>query len=224
MLHRLQQHNFNFKEHGNLSFEELLELYPNTRSALRWWTNNNASRSNQISWNRGLKDFLILNNGVPFTPSAYCCYGAKKLPSKQYARANNVALLMMGIRRAEGGKRATAYSSCFIPHSTVYPYGLYLPIFWWTNKDKEMFDEILDIKHSECYSEYGLRRTGCPGCPFGQRWEEEREIIAEHEPRLVKAVDNLFGISYEWTKKYRDYQQETKPPRKQRKKKGETDG
>lgn len=219
MIHRLQQHDFKFKDHGNLSFDELIEMYPNSRSALRWWTDNNASRSNQISWNRGLKDFLILNDGIPFTPSSYCCYGAKKLPSKQYARRNNVALLMMGIRRAEGGKRATAYPSCFIPESAIYPYGLYLPIFWWTNKDKELFDSIMEIKHSECYDVYGLRRTGCPGCPFGRKFEEEVVAIATHEPRLSKAVDNLFGISYEWTNKYKQYQADTKLPRKARKKK-----
>jgi len=180
-LHRLSTHDFDFKNHGNLSFDELLVHYPNCRSALRWWTDNNTSKSNNISWNRGLKDFLIQEGGVPFVTSSHCCYNAKKLPSKIHARKNKIELLMMGIRRAEGGKRATTYQSCFLP-KTMYSYDLYFPIFWWTDKDKQLFDEVLGIKHSECYGTYGMKRTGCPGCPFGQRYEDEINSIAEFDP------------------------------------------
>lgn len=216
MIQRLQYNNFKFQEHGALPFDDLYSKYPNSKSALRWWTNNNNSMSNNISWNKGLKDFLILNDGVPFTTSAHCCYNTKKLPSKQYARANNVKLLMLGIRRAEGGKRATAYTSCYIPKTNIYPYGLYLPLFWWTNEDKALFDEITQIKHSDCYSVYGMRRTGCPGCPFARGFEDELMAIDEHEPKLSKAVNNIFKESYEWTRKYKQYQQDTKQPRKKR--------
>lgn len=213
MVQRLQYNNFNFKEDGKLSFGELYLKYPNAKSALRWWTNHNVYKGTNIDWNRGLKDFLIENNGVPFTPSAYCCYGAKKLPSKMYAKEHNVELLMLGIRRAEGGKRATAYPSCYIPKTAIYTYAIYLPIFWWTNEDKRYFDEVLEIKHSECYDSYGLKRTGCPGCPLGKNFENEITAIANHEPRLSKAVENLFGKSYAFTRKYVEHQEKTKPPR-----------
>jgi 3'-phosphoadenosine 5'-phosphosulfate sulfotransferase (PAPS reductase)/FAD synthetase len=87
MLERLQHHDFNFQKDGNLSFEELLIKYPKTKSALRWWTNNHNGRSNNISWNKGLKEFLI-QEGLPFKVSGQCCNGAKKLPVKQYAKEN----------------------------------------------------------------------------------------------------------------------------------------
>ena len=212
MLQRLQSHNFKFKEHGALSFDELLALYPTSRSALKWWTSTNKTASNNIIWNSALKEFLILNDGVPFTTSAHCCYYSKKLPSVQYARNNNVSLLMLGIRRAEGGKRATAYPSCYIPTSRIHPYALYLPIFWWTGEDKAKFDRILNIKHSDCYDVYGMKRTGCPGCPFGRQFEDEILAISAHEPRLEKAVENIFGDSYEFTRKYREYQKSVKQP------------
>lgn len=223
MLQRLQSHNFKFKEHGSLDFDALNQMYPNSRSALKWWTNTNNTISNNISWNTGLKEFLILNDGVPFKPSAHCCYYSKKLPSVQYARKNDVALLMLGIRRAEGGKRATAYPSCYIPTSRIHPYAMYLPLFWWTNEDKDRFDRIMNIKHSDCYDVYGMRRTGCPGCPFGRQFEEEVLAISEHEPRLEKAVENLFGKSYEYSRAYRDYQKSHKLPRKKNKAKPDSD-
>jgi 3'-phosphoadenosine 5'-phosphosulfate sulfotransferase (PAPS reductase)/FAD synthetase len=217
MMQRLNHNKFDWKNDGNLDFDSALNKYPHSKSALRWWTDNNNSPRNNISWNRGLKEFLIKNNGIPFPTSAHCCYNTKKLPSKQHAHANNIELLMLGIRRAEGGKRATAYSSCFIPKS-IYPYALFFPIFWWTNEDKILFDEILNIKHSDCYGVYGMKRTGCPGCPFGQHFEEEILSIAQFEPKLEKAVSKIFGQSYEWTRKYKEFQEETKPPRKNGKK------
>jgi 3'-phosphoadenosine 5'-phosphosulfate sulfotransferase (PAPS reductase)/FAD synthetase len=219
MIQRLQHNNFKFKEDGNLSFEDALAKYPTSKSALRWWTNNNTSKRNNISWNRGIKEFLIENDGVPFKTSAHCCYNTKKLPSKQHARANHIELLMLGIRKAEGGKRATSYSSCYIEKSIIYPYALFLPLFWWKNEDKDLFDKIMNIKHSDCYSVYGMKRTGCPGCPLGQRFEDEIEAISTFEPRLKVAVNNIFGKSYEYTRLYKQYQEETKPERKVRPKK-----
>jgi len=210
MLERLNHNHFDFKNDGNLSFEDAYAKYPHSKSALRWWTDNNTSKSNNISWNRGLKDFLINNNGVPFPTSAHCCYNTKKLPSKIYARQNKVDLMMLGIRRAEGGKRATSYPSCFIENSVIYPYSLFLPIFWWKNEDKELFDQITGIKHSDCYGVYGMKRTGCPGCPFGRNFEDEITAIAQFEPKLSKAVEHIFGESYKWTRKYKEYQKETK--------------
>jgi len=216
MIHRLQYNHFDFKNDGLGTFDELYLKHPTSYSSLRWWTNSNNGKRDNILWNRGLKEFLIENNGLPFSPSIHCCYNAKKLPSKQYAYANNVKLLMMGIRRAEGGKRSNAYSSCYIAKSTIYPYSLYLPLFWWSNEDKALFDTITNIQHSDCYSVYGLKRTGCPGCPFAKRFEDELIAIDTYEPKLSKAVRNIFKNSYEWTRKFNEYKIESKPERKKR--------
>ena len=45
--------------------------------------------------------------------------------------------------------------------------------------------------------EYGLKRTGCAGCPYGRNFEEELEIMQQHEPKLFKAVNFVFKDSYE---------------------------
>ena len=211
-LERLQKNNFDFKNDGRLEFDDVVKKYPNTKSALRWWTNCNFTESNNISWNRGLKEFLIENNGLPFSASSHCCYNTKKLPSKKYAKENNVQLMILGIRLAEGGKRSTAYSSCYIKDSKTYPYSIFMPLFWWTNEDKKLFDGITGIKHSDCYGVYGMNRTGCPGCPFGREFENEIIAISNHEPKLEKAVKHLFGESYDFTRKYRDFKERNKMP------------
>ncbi|MBQ1751374.1 MAG: hypothetical protein IIZ90_05070, partial [Bacteroidales bacterium] len=39
-----------------------------------------------------------------------------------------------------------------------------------------------------CYTEYGMRRTGCVGCPYSPKISEELEIIQKYEPKLYKAA------------------------------------
>ena len=208
MLERLQLHNFDFQNDGNLSFEELWIKYPSTKSALKWWTNNHNGLRNNISWNKGLKEFLI-QYGLPFKVSGKCCDGAKKLPIKQYTKENNIDLMLLGIRKAEGGKRASTYINCFVPKKT-YTYSMYFPLFWWKQEDKQLFDKEMHIKHSDAYEIYGLKRTGCAGCPFGRNFEQELSVIKEFEPRLDKGINNIFGKAYEWTRKYNEFKKEFK--------------
>lgn len=59
--------------------------------------------------------------------------------------------------------------------------------------------------HSDCYTEYGMTRTGCAGCPFGRDFEEELRVIQTYEPKLYTMVNNVFGKSYEYTIKYKDF-------------------
>lgn len=73
------------------------------------------------------------------------------------------------------------------------------------NVTKQAIKDAYDIEHSKCYTEYGLKRTGCAGCPFGRDFEYELEVIQKYEPKLYKAVNNIFGDSYEYTRKYREF-------------------
>lgn len=40
--------------------------------------------------------------------------------------------------------------------------------------------------------------------------EYELEVIKKYEPRLYKAVNNTFGESYEYTRRYRDFYKQMK--------------
>lgn len=208
MLERLQKHNFDFQQHGSLPFDVLYEMYPKCKSALRWWTNTHNSDRNNIKWNRYLKEFLI-EYGLPFKVSGKCCDGAKKLPIKEYTKAHNIDLMILGIRRAEGGARASTYKGCFVP-KRAYTYSMYFPLFFWKDEDRLLFEQVFDIRHSAAYHTYGLKRTGCAGCPFGLKFEEELDVMQHHEPKLLKGVSNIFGPAYGWTRKYKAFVQEQK--------------
>ena len=195
-IQRLQKHGFKWEDKP---YEELVKEYPNCRSALQWWCNsrkNNALLG--ITRNKGLKEFMI-NNNPKFNISNKCCKCAKKDILKDLLK-QGYDLNISGIRKSEGGVRSTAYKSCF---DTQDNYDNYRPIFWFTDKDKLEYRKIFNVINSKCYTVYGLKRTGCVGCPFSKNYKEELEIIKKYEPKLYKAVTNLFKDSYEYINKYK---------------------
>ena len=199
-ISRLQRHNFQWEDEN---FDTLYKKYPKCKTALKWWCNANGEKSSfNIDRNKYLKEFII-SNPPTFNISFACCEYSKKKPAKDYIKNNHYGLNITGLRKAEGGLRATAYKSCFSENDSGHDE--YRPLFWYKDSDKIDYENAYDIEHSKCYTEYGLKRTGCAGCPFGRDFEYELEVIQKYEPKLYKAVNNIFGDSYEYTRKYREF-------------------
>lgn len=199
-ISRLQKHNFDFKDDD---FDKLYRKYPKCKVALQWWCNKSGEGSYfNIQRNKWLKEFMV-ENPPTFKISNKCCLYAKKNVMKKYIQENPCDLHIIGVRKAEGGARATAYKSCF--DSNLGEPDNYRPLFWYTDKDKTDYENNFNIVHSGCYTKYGLKRTGCAGCPFGKDFEYELEIIRKYEPKLYRAATNIFGESYEYARKYKEF-------------------
>ena len=201
MISRLQRHNFKWEDKP---FEELIKEYPKCKSTLMWWCNSydDTSRFN-IKYNKLLKEFLIANP-PNFPISNKCCKYAKKDLAHDKLK-QGYDLNITGVRKAEGGVRANAYKSCF--DNTDKGYDNYRPIFWFKDEDKKAYNKLFNVTHSKCYSTYGLKRTGCCGCPYSRDCNFELKVLEEHEPKLYKAVNNVFKDSYEYTKKYYEFRE-----------------
>ena len=219
-INRLQKHGFKFEDEP---FDVLLSRYPKCKAALRWWCDNwnvedgKPNRSG-IGWTPHMKAFLI-DNPPTFKISNKCCYFAKKAVA---ASVQNFypGLDCTGVRKAEGGARAT-YGSCFTPHKSKSD--TLRPIFWYSDTDKSIYEDHYKIVHSDCYTKYGLKRTGCVGCPYGRNLSQELEILEKYEPKLLKAVNHIFQDSYEYTKKYRAFcHDERENMKEERRRKNET--
>ena len=117
---------------------------------------------------------------------------------------------IIGVRKAEGGPRANAYKSCFDKRSDNWNaeqigWDTYRPLFWLKDADKHQYEEMYHVTHSDCYTKYGLRRTGCAGCPLGRDVQSELDAIREYEPGFYQAAVHTFGDVYELTARYRQF-------------------
>ena len=215
-IKRLQSHHFKWEDR---TFEELYEEYPKCKAALLWWCNKKECNSFNIRWNKWLKEFLI-ENPPAFPISNICCKYAKKDVSHKLLDEYGYDLNIVGVRKAEGGVRAGSYKSCFDENGRVKNkrYDNYRPLFWYKDQDKTQYQEYYNIGNSKCYTQYGLKRTGCAGCPFGRDFEQELKIIEKYEPKLFIAVNNIFGDSYEYTRKYKEFCKEMDNKKKKRNK------
>lgn len=205
-IERLQRHDFKWEDK---SFEELYKEYPKCKAALRWWCNEWGEGSKfNINYNKYLKDFMILNP-PKFKISNKCCKFSKKEPIHEYINNNKAFdLNCFGVRKAECGSRSTAYKNCYSDNQEKEKIDEFRPIFWFKDSDKKAYEKFYNIIHSKCYTKYGLKRTGCAGCPYGKDFEEELKIMREYEPNLHRAVTNVFRDSYEYTNSYRNFVKE----------------
>lgn len=200
-LSRLQRHGFKWEDRP---FDELIKEYPKCITALKWWCNEGGEGSRfNINRNKYLKEFMIANPPT-FSISDKCCNGAKKKNIQNIIRKYDVDLVVTGVRKAEGGLRSSAYHSCF-DDSSHYGCAQYRPIFWYKKQDKEDYERLFNITHSDCYTKYGLLRTGCCGCPLGRDFENELEAVKENEPKLYNAACSVFKDSYKYTREYMEY-------------------
>lgn len=124
-------------------------------------------------------------------------------------------LMITGVRKAEGGARAAKYKSCFTENDEKCDF--YRPLFWYKEADKIDYETNYEVTHSECYTEYGFKRTGCAGCPYNKEVDEDLAIIQEYEPNLYKAAHHIFGDSYEYTHRYREFMKEMDKKKKENK-------
>lgn len=204
-IERLQRHNFQWE---NEPFEILIQRYPKCKAALRWWCNDFERKSQDressfnIGYNQYLKEFMIANP-PQFKISNKCCHYAKKLVAKHYKEKQKFDLNMYGVRKAEGGARRSAYKTCF--SSSNEGCDEYRPIFWYLADTKSVYEAHYNVQNSRCYNQYGLKRTGCAGCPYSKNFEDELEAMRQYEPQLYLAVNNIFADSYEYTRNYKNF-------------------
>lgn len=206
MMQNLQKYDFQYEDE---SYEVLSEKYPKCKGALKWWCNCKGKEGDEynspfnIKQNKYLKEFLIMNH-PNFKISNKCCNYAKKDVSHYLEKKYNTDLTIIGVRKAEGGVRALAYKNCFSNNDEGVDQ--YRPVFFYKDSDKIEYERLFGIIHSACYTEYGMERTGCAGCPYNIKLSNEMSIIEKYEPLLYKAINNIFKDSYEFTRKYREFQ------------------
>ena len=140
-----------------------------------------------------------------FRISAKCCDYCKKQPAHMAQKGYD--MIITGERRDEGGMRSVPRKDNTALCFTETANGQYRlrPLYYVSDADKAWYKEHHGIIYSDAYEVYGLKRTGCCGCPISYRAVDDLEIIRPYEPNVVEAAWNIFGASYEYRRKYNEY-------------------
>lgn len=200
--------------------KELKERYPKCESLINFLCCCNSSGEPRpniqlvINSSKYMRDF-IGEFPPDFKISAKCCDYCKKQVAHKVQK--DFEMIITGERRDEGGMRSVPRKDntalCFSETGS----GQYRlrPLYYVSDKDKAWYKEHYGIKYSDAYEVYGMKRTGCCGCPISYRAVDDLELIRPFEPNLVKAAYNVFGKSYEYRAKYNEYKEKRKMEEKQ---------
>lgn len=119
-----------------------------------------------------------------------CCYNLKKKPAKQWAYDNNKTIVLTGMRKDEGGQRASI--GCIVTDKDG-KLTKFHPLLVVSDKWENDFVENNNIKLcSLYYPPYNFKRTGCRCCPFGLDLQNELDALYIHLPQEYKASVNLW--------------------------------
>lgn len=191
---------------------ELRERFPHCESVINFLCCCNAAGDPRpniqlvINSSRYMLDF-IRENPPQFRISAKCCDYCKKQAAHRVQK--DFEMVITGERRDEGGMRSVPRqgeankSMCFAETAS----GQYRlrPLYYVSDADKDWYKNYYRIRYSDAYEVYGMKRTGCCGCPISFRAVEDLELIAPFEPSLVRAAWAVFGDSYRYRAAYNRY-------------------
>lgn len=190
--------------------KELRERYPNCESVINFLCCCNSKGEPRpniqlvINSSKYMLDF-IKETPPDFQISAKCCDYCKKRPAHEVQK--DFDMIITGERRDEGGMRSVPRQDNTALCFTETASGQYRlrPLYYVSDSDKAWYKAYYGIRYSDAYEVYGLKRTGCCGCPISYRAVEDLEIIRPYEPNVVRAAWFVFGQSYEYRMRYNEY-------------------
>lgn len=143
----------------------------------------------RVSQKLANKHFHFLHPDTEFKVANKCCFYMKKEPFRLFEMEIEAKGSFNGVRRAEGGTRALMYQTCVqVKQKKGKPFHFSMPIIDWSDEMVEEFIKAHNISLSDAYEKYGMKRTGCIGCPYGKNLEHELKILHDFEPQRYKAT------------------------------------
>lgn len=135
-----------------------------------------------------------------FTPenklkiSDHCCYRLKEEPLEKWCYANNKSIAIVGIMREEGGRRFKAQCLQFKGKKLRKFQPLAVIGKEWENWFINTYNIQLCTLY---YPPYNFSRTGCKGCPFALRLEDELNTLEEYFPNERKQCEIIWKPVYD---------------------------
>lgn len=127
-----------------------------------------------------------------------CCKRLKKVPVAKWQKDNNKSIVITGMRKSEGGQRASL-KGCIITGrggNIIKFHPLIVVDDDWEN----WFIKEFNIKLCKLYyPPYNFKRTGCKGCPFSLDLQNQLDTMKMYLPSEEKQCE------YIWKPVYNEY-------------------
>ena len=135
------------------------------------------------------------NNSFNLKLSDKCCYKLKKEPISVWQKNNNKTITITGMRKDEGGNRTNL--SCIISdknQNTLKFHPLSVVSDEWCN----WFIKEHNINLCKLYyPPYNFNRTGCKGCPFSLKLQQQLDTMEIYLPQEKEQCERIWKPVYD---------------------------
>lgn len=122
-----------------------------------------------------------------------CCEYIKEKPLKKWSFENAKPFAIIGVMRAEGGRRTKANCLAFRNNKLT----AFQPLAPLPNEFIYKYIDYFNIDTADLYKPpYNFQRTGCKGCPFAIDIENELRILKKFFPAEHKQALQIWGDIY----------------------------
>lgn len=123
-----------------------------------------------------------------------CCEKLKEEPLKEWCKENKKSYGIVGIMRSEGGRRTSTVCLAFI-NGKLKNFHPLAPV---TKEWEDWFIDQYNIDICDIYKPpYNFIRTGCKGCPFAIKIQEELDTLEKYFPAERKQCEYIWSPVYE---------------------------
>jgi 3'-phosphoadenosine 5'-phosphosulfate sulfotransferase (PAPS reductase)/FAD synthetase len=126
--------------------------------------------------------------------SDHCCIEMKEKPLEKWKRENNKKYAIIGISRSEGGRRTSAQCTVF-KKGDLKSFQPLVPV---SKEWEEWLINEYNIEICDIYKEpYNFIRTGCKGCPFAIKLQDELNTLEKYFPTERKQCEIIWKPVYD---------------------------
>lgn len=126
--------------------------------------------------------------------SHLCCFRLKKDVAKKWAKENNRSVVLTGMRSEEGGQRSNI--NCIVTKGDKLK--KFHPLLVVTEEWENEFINRNNIQLCKLYyPPFNFKRTGCKGCPFNLKLQEDLEVMGKLLPSERKQCEIIWKPVYD---------------------------
>lgn len=128
--------------------------------------------------------------------SDQCCLRLKKEPAKRWEKENGRPIAITGMRREEGGERASI-KGCILTDNNGKVRRFH-PLLVIGDEWEDWF--VRERKIQLCklyYPPFNFKRTGCKGCPFSLDLQEQLSVMERYLPNERNQCEAIWKPIYE---------------------------